>query len=63
MTVSFVSRNTYIDRVDFVQCRTVDKNGNLVKELFNKSGTGNPYEGSYTYTLSENKGISFKCMV
>ena len=56
MTVSFVSRNAYIDRVDFVQCRIVDKNGNLVKELFNKSGTGNPYEGSYTYTLSVKQG-------
>ena len=56
MTVSFVSRNAYIDRVDFVRCQIVDKNGNLVKELFNKSGTGNPYEGSYTYTLSVKQG-------
>ena len=56
MTVSFVSRNAYIDRVDFVQCRIIDKNGNLVKELFNKSGTGNPFSGTYTYTLSVNQG-------
>ena len=56
MTVGFVSRNAYIDRVDFVQCRIVDKNGNLVKELFNKSGTGNPFSGTYTYTLSVKQG-------